>query len=385
MANTDLYLVPGTGRLAASLNVAGLALLVWGVTSEADTGLGGHRLAVIVLLVAAVGAWITWLLARARGAEAMTLASLAVMATAGGALGAFAPVALVFVGVASLGATFIWKRPWTALIVGAGPVALAVSLPASGRGAALIGSGVAAALAGVLIGVSRRASQERVTRAAVVEVTQARADAEAARAELLAGRNHLARELHDVLAHTLSALALQLEAFDSVLSAEREPGPGVREQLDGTKRLVREGLDEARGAVRALREDAAPLDEQLAKLAADRGASFTLEGDRRSLPAEVTLALYRVAQEALTNRLKHAPGSTAEVALAFCEDEVRLTVANGPAGSGQDPHAVTLAGLSDSGLGYGLQGIRERVLLLGGTVAAGPAGGGWAVKATVPV
>ena len=79
-----------------------------------------------------------------------------------------------------------------------------------------------------------------------------RAEVERARAELLGERNHLAREIHDVLAHTLAALSLQLEAFATVVDGEPETSPAVREQLEKTRLLVREGLNEARGAVQAL-------------------------------------------------------------------------------------------------------------------------------------
>ena len=141
-----------------------------------------------------------------------------------------------------------------------------------------------------------------------MQVSEARADAERARAELLAGRNHLARELHDILAHTLSALSLQLEALDALIDVGR-PTPEVRAQPDSLRRLVREGLDEARGAVRALREDAPPLEEQLARLSGDRHASLSVVGVPRRLAPDVSLALYRVAQEALTNVAKHAAGA----------------------------------------------------------------------------
>ena len=156
-----------------------------------------------------------------------------------------------------------------------------------------------------------------------------------------------------MLAHTLSALSLQLEALDALISADRPAPAEVRSQLDRTKRLVRDGLDEARGAVQALREDAPPLEDQLAKLAGDRHAEIEIAGMPRQLPPDVSLTLYRVAQEALTNTVKHAPGAAVHIRLGFHDERVSLSVANGPGranGNGSP--------LADSGSGYGLQGIR---------------------------
>lgn len=257
-----------------------------------------------------------------------------------------------------------------------------------------------------MIGISRREAQMRAVQDFEVDVARARADAETARAdaetaraELLAGRNHLARELHDVLAHTLSALSLQLEALDALMAAGTRPEPAVLDQLERIKRLVREGLDEARGAVRALREDLPPLEERLRRLAADDRASLEVSGVGRPLTPEVSLALYRVAQEAVTNAIKHAPGAPISVQLDFGADRVRLSISDpGPVSrpAGDTPAAgPSIAGgtggatgmtfdLAASGGGYGLAGIRERVLLVGGTVEAGQDGPGWLVEATVP-
>jgi signal transduction histidine kinase len=196
----------------------------------------------------------------------------------------------------------------------------------------------------------------------------------------LGERNHLARELHDVLAHTLAALSLQLEAFATVVDAEPQASPAVGEQLERTRRLVREGLDEARGAVRALRDDALPLDERLRDLSEQHDAAFTISGTPRPLPGEVVLALFRVAQEALTNVMKHAAGAATLVGLHYDADSVALVVENAspPANGHGNP-------LGDSGGGFGLRGIGERLALLGGQVEAGPTADGWRVTATAPV
>ncbi|MGH9076198.1 MAG: sensor histidine kinase [Acidimicrobiales bacterium] len=205
----------------------------------------------------------------------------------------------------------------------------------------------------------------------------------------------MARELHDVLAHTLSALSVQLEALDSLVRA----GPGtpteVLEHMDQTKRLVRDGLDEARGAVYALREDASPLADQVLSLAGTRQACVEICGAPRRIAPEASLALYRIAQEALTNVVKHAPGDEAHVCLGFEPARVTLSVSNqldqasAPAGPGLAGPGLAGSGLAGSGLagsggGYGIAGMKERLLLLGGRVEAGPSPRGWRVEAEVP-
>lgn len=363
--------------LGVAVNLTSLGLLVWGVTTEAHPGLGGRHLAALIALVIAAAAWVVWVFTGFIDSTRRTRASLAVFGLAGGVLTAFAPLGLVFVGVAALGATVAWDVPDAVWVALSGPAALAVALPAAGESSARLGAGAAAALAGAAIGISRRQSLMVTRRDAETRVAEARADAEAARAELLAGRNHLARELHDVLAHTLSALSLHLEAFDTLIVKRGEPDPAIREQLDVAKRLVRNGLDEARGAVRALRDDQPPLADQLARLAGDGAAALEVTGEPRALAPDVSLALYRVAQEAITNVVKHAPGASAAISLAFRDDSVSLTVAN-------DVPAANHSALSTTGGGHGIQGIQERILLLGGHVDAGPADGGWRVAAEVP-
>lgn len=376
--STDRLPDPGAGRLTTELSLAGLALLVWGVVPELPAGSGPRFVACAALLTTASSAWLGWAISRGRHATPLALVALAVMAVAGGALAAFTPLALTFVGVAAIGATHRWPaRPALAIAV-AGPCATLCAVPAAHPRLGTLADAAASALAGAVLGLSRRQSIERATHAALVEVSAARADAERARAELLAGRNHLARELHDVLAHTLSALSLQLHALDSLIVGDGAVRPEVRVHLEGTKRLVREGLDEARGAVQALREDAPSLLEQLTRLAWERHAQIEVHGSQRHISPDVSLALYRVAQEALTNVIKHAPGVAPQVALGFGDDRVTLSVTN---------ERGVLAGtspLAPSGGGYGIQGIRERVLLIGGRVDAGPTPTGWRVEAEVP-
>lgn len=376
--------------LTAILNYAGLALLSLGIAETGRVGTSGSGLTVAVLFALAVVGWVTWTATRLWPVPPAVLPlSLGVMAGAGGALTGFASLGMVFPAVAALGATLGLSGRRAAAVVIVALVALTVSTPLAGTGGAgtEVG-GVAAVLAGSVMGLSRRALQERQEQQASVRIAEAQAEAQRARAELLDGRNHLARELHDVLAHTLSALSLQLEALDALMPGG-PPSPAVAAQLADIRRLVHEGLDEARGAVAALREDLPPLDERLRKLCASRGVAPTVTGASRPLPADVSLCLYRVAQEALTNAVRHAPGALPQVQLAYGPAEVTVTVANA-APAATERSASRLDAPDGAGGGYGLQGIRERVLLTGGSVEAGPCpsgpfAGGWKVEARVPV
>jgi signal transduction histidine kinase len=365
---------------ANAVSLLGLALLVWAVLSQFHTlGAGDARSASVVLLTAAALSWLTWMLVRPLS-EWGSFAALGAMSVTGGALAAFMPVAMIFPAVAVLNACMRWRNIFGVAVGAAGWLAMAVGVLALGKPWELLLGGLAAILGGAVVGITRRQGVEQAEQMARMEVEMARTEVERARAELLSERNHLAREIHDVLAHTLAALSLQLEAFGTVVDAEPATSPAVREQLERTRMLVREGLDEARGAVGALRDEPAPLGDQLAKLSAQHQAAYTETGRPQRLSAPMVLGLYRVAQEALTNVVKHAPGAVTTVLLHWSHDEVSVTVENGVAGAG----AAASASLGHSGGGYGLRGIAERLELLGGTVESGPTRAGWRVSACVP-
>lgn len=371
---------PRWGKLASGLTLAGLGLLVFGVVSGVSgTDSKGQKVAAAVLLVTASLGWLAWVRVRNTSTDAVIATCLVVVAAAGGALAAFSPIALVFLGIATLAAASHWSTGPASAVGGAGLVAVLVASAVNGNVGVSLG-GLAAVFTGVMVGLTRRQAVAHAEQSTRLELASEQAEVARTRAELLSERNHLARELHDVLAHTLAALSLQLEAFATVVDAEPETSPRVRDQLERTQLLVREGLEEARGAVRALRDDAVPVEERLAKLAEQHGATFVTSGPLRSLPAETVLTLYRVAQEALTNVMKHAGGAGASMELAYDDASVRLNVDN-------DVPSVNGAGksaLSRSGGGFGLRGIAERVALLGGEVEVGPVPGGWRVHAVVP-
>ncbi|HTW02312.1 MAG TPA: histidine kinase [Streptosporangiaceae bacterium] len=221
----------------------------------------------------------------------------------------------------------------------------------------------------------------------LIELEKAQ-DAEV-RAAALAERQRLAREMHDVLAHSLSGLALQLEGA-RLLAVDDAASPRLTETIERAHHLARSGLQEARRAIGMLRdEEELPGPERLAALAAEFEAgsgvacSFAVTGEPHQLGSEARLALYRVAQEALTNIRKHAQPERAEVRLAYEPDGTRLTV--GDVGRDLEPvPALAGGGSAVSGSGYGLTGMRERAELLGGRLTAGPTSTGFQVELWVP-
>lgn len=193
-------------------------------------------------------------------------------------------------------------------------------------------------------------------------------------------RNRIARELHDVIAHTLTVSLMHVTS--ARLAVRDEPADALR-ALEEAERLGRDSLDEVRHVVGLLRhpdaaDPAAPLPGSVdvpalieGFRAAGANVHATIDGDLAALPGTVGLAAYRILQEALTNATKHAPAAHATVHL-----EVR-------------PHAVCVnvdsSGTPGRGAGLGLIGMRERAQALGGTFTAGPGGTGWLVRAELPL
>ncbi|MCL2732570.1 MAG: histidine kinase [Actinomycetia bacterium] len=223
------------------------------------------------------------------------------------------------------------------------------------------------------LGHSRRSLRVQAEQAAAMVVQVERLRTEQRRVAVLDERARIAREIHDVLAHSLGALGIQIQAARALLADGADPSRAA--QADGVlavaQRIASDGLAETRRAVHALRADTPPLDEELARMAAvheeRHGAAVTTEvsGPRGELPSEPAMALVRTAQESLVNAAKHAPRQPVRLHLAYGDADVTLTVSN-PLGPAAADGFATL----DSG--YGLTGMRERLLLLGGTLTAGP-------------
>ena len=364
-----------------SLRLVWLVALVYAVVAATHPGATGRGLAATILTVTTALGWACWLTAQHHRSLRLSAAGVAVLSASGGALVVLSPVGVAVAGVAGMCAASLLDIVPAAILAAPAVPAAAIAVAVTGHDAAVIGGAASGVAAGLVVGMGRRQAQERVRQDAELALARQRSEVEHERAEVLAERNRIAREVHDVLAHTLSALSVQMEAIGSLIDDGADPG-AVRSAVVRSRRLVGEGLEETRRAVRVLRDEPVDVADQIATLAADGGAAYRLDGPPRPLPPAAGLALVRVAQEALTNARKHAAGATVGVALCFTAGTVELSVDNTAA-----PASPVLAG---TGAGYGLQGMRERIELVGGSLDAGPRGGcgdgytGWRVHAVVP-
>jgi signal transduction histidine kinase len=206
-------------------------------------------------------------------------------------------------------------------------------------------------------------------------------EAEAARA-VAEEQARIARELHDVIAHALSVIVVQAAAAQDVFARRPER---AREALEAIERSGRGALQELRGLLGSVRGEEvafappprlADLDHLLEELReSGLPVSVTIEGQPAALPEAVDLSAYRVVQEALTNTLKHAHATNAEVALRWKDDALELEIRDNGVGS-----------TGTNGTGHGIVGMQERLALLGGTLAAGPeTDGGFKVLAVIPL
>jgi len=257
----------------------------------------------------------------------------------------------------------------------------------------------AAIPAAALAGMARRAGEESMTHSAVRELTEGVLAEHLARGE----RARIARELHDVVAHHISMIAVQAETARLTTPGLNDVGAQRFAAIGDTARA---GLTEMRRLLGVLREDAAATDHELvgaeaagrqadrhpqpglpqlgdlvdeAREASGSAARLIVSGPVTRLDPGVELAAYRIVQEALTNARRHAPGAAVDVELRYADDVLRLRVRdNGPG----PPDPPVGAGLPT---GHGLLGMRERAAAAGGSLRAGEApGGGFCVEAELP-
>jgi signal transduction histidine kinase len=230
------------------------------------------------------------------------------------------------------------------------------------------------------------------TRTAQARELRARVERERSRVESAAEeaaveeRTRITRELHDVVAHSVSVMVVQASGVRRLLQPEQER---EREALLSVEQIGREALAEMRrmlGVMRSGEEQPPSLAPQpglksLGHLIAqieEAGLPVTLhvEGERAALPPGVDLSAYRIVQEGLTNALKHARGAHADVTVRYGAERLELEIADDGPGSAN----------GDAMEGHGLVGMRERVALYGGTLEAGPReGGGFVLRAQLPV
>ena len=392
-----------------------------GLNSHPAPGLSGARLGVSLALAGyAIAVAATVAVAWARSGYLFQILLIGLIGGCGVALAALQPhgpaeiAASVGVWIAAVRLPLRPAIVATVLITGA----LAVTIVLTQQPAAQ--SALAATLLCLLLAVTgqfiqRGRESQDATELLMAQLQDAR-EAEAA-AAALAERSRIAGELHDVLAHALSGLAIQLQGARKL--ADREAASdALRAALQRSADLAKEGLADARQAVSALRGDRLPTVDQVGALVEDfrrdTGAAATLriDGTSRPLPADASLALFRGAQEALTNITRYAPGASVAVTVRYApgrtilavEDHARPACAprgrrhrRGPRdrpaaapapgkarapGGAIDPAGSPL--LAGAGGGHGLMAMRERATRAGGTVRAGPTADGWLVELEVP-
>ncbi len=232
--------------------------------------------------------------------------------------------------------------------------------------------------------IQQQRERERAERLlAELEATHRQLRAYAVQVEALAvaeERNRLAREIHDSLGHYLTTITVQLEAASQLIATQPRRAAAA---IATAQMLARESLAEVRRSVAALRApplDTAALGEAIGEVVENLRTSgiattFTIAGETCPLPIQTKTALYRTAQEGLTNVRKHANASAVQVTLTYEPRRVVLTISdNGTGRRGEEAE------------GFGLLGLRERVALLGGSLEAGDRPeGGFRLRVEVPV
>jgi signal transduction histidine kinase len=259
------------------------------------------------------------------------------------------------------------KRMAGIALLACGAIALATPMVGYGMMAGPVAGAIGAVIAGYLLKGYKDARLE--------------SEYERHRSAHLQERTRIARELHDVIGHHLSMVAVRT---DSARYRLRGVTPDVQEEFTALGDAAREALAEARRLIGVLREDDGEAEHvpqptiddvgELVRSAESSGASVRLDvADVPAVPAVVGLAAYRIVQESLSNAIRHSPGTPITVRLWSSDSDVLLSVENGPTGS------------STGAEGNGLAGIRERVAMVGGECAVGRrTDGGFRVWARLP-
>ncbi|MGW3206744.1 sensor histidine kinase [Streptomyces sp. NPDC001135] len=365
----------GTSRprrlIAWAVRLLVLALLLWSAFSQRHVGVWSGLVAAAGVLVAALVSWAFFRTTyQHRLVPSLALIGILLgIAVAAEATGFRAPALVLWCGC---GISALERLPLGAAVPVTSVALTSYSVFNNDAWLTTAATVAGMALAGYVLRLDAEArgnaqrllAQERAARAAEAE------------SAALAERARIAREIHDVLAHSLSAQLVHLEAARLLIEngADRER---ILERVVAARGMARDGLAETRQALSALRGELTPLEDFLSELVSGAdGAEVTVTGERRPLSAEASQAVRRVAQEALTNVRKHAHGAKVQLRLDYSEHEVTLAVRDSGGRPGE---------LSGAGGGYGLLGMRERAELLGGSLDAGPGEEGFVVTLKVPV
>ncbi|WIY01610.1 histidine kinase [Amycolatopsis mongoliensis] len=385
----------GRGTAATGDTEQMMRWVTWAVRAAALVGVGvsvftAHTVsvAVIIAFVVAGSMMVLWAVIenpateRAQFGRLLPYALAAVTVVCGVAAVSPTGGALVFLGfiaTISAGSDTSLTAGWT--ITGLGVLAVEItSLVTQTSGWITIGY-PAILLPGLLIGYNRRSYRVQAEQSAVLLAKAEQLRDERARVATLEERSRIAREIHDVLAHSLGALGVQLRAAGAVLTDQRDIDRAV-DLLDQAQRLTKDGLAETRRAVHALRTDTPPLPDGLADLGAcherrhHTPVTVRVDGSERSLTADAGLAFVRTAQEALVNAAKYAPRQPIAIHLDYGDGDTTMTVSNTMCDGVGDMDSVNA--------GYGLAGMRERLMLVRGSLTVGPHAGTWIVNARVP-
>jgi len=367
-------------RLLRPLGIAVIVLVeLTGAQAHPRPGLHGEHLGILLALVG-FGVGVVGVIGNRREKARAQLPFFAALVVSSSVLVALQPKGPAFLGAFIAVATAAMRVPGrpgaaiVALALVALPVAEVAGRDKSAFGAVLQELGVISFYVVARL-ASRLAEGQEEAEQLLRELEQSR-EAEA-RAAVLAERQRLAREMHDVLAHSLSGLALQLEG--ARLRASGLDDPQLVASLERAHHLARSGIEEARRAIGMLRDDELPGPERLPALVADFErdtgipAAISVEGEGPVLDPDARLTLFRTAQEALTNVRKHAHAARVELRLAYEPAGARLSVED----FGAPPEAPPNGG-------YGLTGMRERAELLGGTLTAATTDSGFRVELWVP-
>ena len=405
-----------------------LVLVIVVVTVPLSTprfGQSGPGIAIAVALGICAVTWAVWNFAADR--PRLWLVTLAILGAAGGALAGLSSLSTaVAVGcVVTVSAGARLAAEVSVAVVAETVAAFLITGLVTGTPAEALVGWTAGFIGLWAFGLTRRAYLLRAVEAEEALEQARRAHAAETQAAALAERARIAREIHDVLAHALAAVSVNLQAAEGLLDAVPDKGPELAKVVECVERagaLTKEGMVEARRAILALRDDPAdapagfasradvrpaglrtgpgagaaaeaadpadPAAERLTsrlraladehRAAGDAAVEFTVAGPPRPLGAERALSAYRTAQEALTNARKHAPGQPVTLTVTYTPDAMTLKVSN------PLPPAGTEGPLANAGTGYGLTGLRERAALVNGTLTAAPGDGQWTVLLTLP-